>query len=293
MGLKANWKSVVAARRSLTPASTTSTHSASPAPVTSSRSTTPTPKASSTANRTATLKRVQRQASLELIGGLNDSDVTVGLGSAAGKRPRYGQMAEVQETGHLDEVQPATPAKKRRAPRSLVPEEKSLSVQSLPEFIKPYWKATFVPTMVQFIGQDEQPWSFASDQGGGLKDNKRLVDLVQKLIDVFWPEQSYEVTGGDKIYRIVSILPFCYRARADNVSLQAYQAVVDWRTWFHTRIKVHIKKELEMRFKTVKLRGQWVESALKRRTGLAFWEAYDAEVRRSVPLLQHVSSQIE
>ena len=143
--------------------------------------------------------------------------------------------------------------------------------------------------MVQFIGQDEQPWSFASDQGGGLKDNKRLVDLVQKLIDVFWPEQSYEVTGGDKIYRIVSILPFCYRARADNVSLQAYQAVVDWRTRFHTRIKVHIKKELEMRFKTVKLRGQWVESALK----LAFWEAYNAEVCHSVPLVQHSSSRIE
>ena len=144
MGLKANWKSVVAARRSLTPASTTSTHSASPAPVASSRSTTPTPKASGTANRTATLKRVQRRASPEPIGGLNDIDVTVGVGSAGGKRPRYGQMAEVQESKLLDDIQPATPAKKRCAPRSLVPEEKSLSVQSLPEFIKPYWKATFV-----------------------------------------------------------------------------------------------------------------------------------------------------
>lgn len=213
MGLKANWKSVVAARRSLTPAST-STHSAS---VTSSRSSTPTPKASGAANRTATLKRLQRKASPEPIGGLNDSDVAVGLGPAPGKRPRYGQMVEVQESNPVNEHQPTTPARKRRAPRSLVPEEKSLSVQSLPEFIKPYWKATFVPTMVQFIGQDEYPWSYASDQGGGLKDNKRLVDLVQKLINVFWPDQDYEVTGGDKIYRIVSIFPFyCENASSQH-----------------------------------------------------------------------------
>ena len=43
-----------------------------------------------------------------------------------------------------------------------------------------------------------------------------------------------------------------------------------------------------MRFESTKLRGQWVESALKRRTGLAFWEAYDAEVRRRVLIVQQV-----
>ena len=140
---------------------------------------------------------------MELIGGWNDSDVTVGLGTVSGKHPSYGQMVEVQPSKNIDEDQPVTPAKKRRT-RTLVSEEKSLAVQTLPDFIEPHWKTTFVPTMIHIIGQDKHPWSFASDKTAGTKDNKRLVDLVQKLIHAFFPNESYEVTGGDKIYRIVS-----------------------------------------------------------------------------------------
>ena len=202
MGLKSDWKSAVAARRSLTPASTTSS-SRSASATTPSRSSTPTPKASGAAHRAATIKRARRQASVELLGGWNDSDVTVGLGTGSGKHPSYGQMVEVQANKNIDEDQPVTPAKKRRT-RTLVSEERSLAVQTLPDFIEPHWKTTFVPTMIHIIGQDEHPWSFASDKTAGPTDNKRLVDLVQKLIIAFFPNESYEVTGGDKIYRIVS-----------------------------------------------------------------------------------------
>ena len=200
MGLKTDWKSAVAARRSLTPASTTSSRSA----VTLSQSSTPTHKGQSSTHRATAIKRARRQGSVELVGGLNDSDVAVGLGTTSGKRPNYGQMVEVQAGKSNDEDQPVTPAKKRRA-RTLVSEEKSLAVQTLPDFIEPHWKTTFVPTMVHIIGQSAHPWSFASDKAAGANDNKRLVDLVQKLINSFFPDESYEVTGGDKIYRIVSL----------------------------------------------------------------------------------------
>ena len=202
MGLKTDWKSAVAARRSLTPASTTSSRST----VTPSQSSTPTHKGQGSTHRATSIKRMRRQGSLEL-GGLNDADVTVGLGGTSGKRPKYGQMVEVQEGNSNDKDQPVSPAKKRRA-RTLVSEEKSLAIQTLPDFIEPHWKATFVPTMVHIIGQSAHPWSFASDKAAGANDNKRLVDLVQKLINSFFPNESYEVTGGDKIYRIVSLCSF-------------------------------------------------------------------------------------
>ena len=144
---------------------------------------------------------------MELVGGLNDSDVTVGLGTTSGKRPSYGQMVEVLPSKNVDEEQSISPAKKRRT-RTLVSEEKSLAVQTLPDFIKLHWKTTFVPTMIHIIGQDKHPWLFASDKTAGAKDNKRLIELVQKLINVFFPNESYEVTRRDKIYQIVSLFSF-------------------------------------------------------------------------------------
>ena len=134
------------------------------------------------------MKRARRQASFEVVGGLNDADVTVGLGPTSGRHPSYGGMVEVHASENVDKDEPSTSPFNKWRTRTVVSGDKSLAVQSLPDFIEPHWKTMFVPTMVQLIGQDEHPWSFASDKAGA-KDNKHLMDLVQTLVNAFWPQR--------------------------------------------------------------------------------------------------------
>lgn len=194
MGLKPDWKKAVARHdRSLTPSSaSTSSQVSSPTAALTS-----TPKNAGAAHRTANIKHTRRQDSLEIIGGFTDTDVTVGL--IPGNRNSYGHM--VQIVGHQPVPEPAA-TNKRRA-KSTVFDEKSLSVHSLPDFVKLHWKSVFVPTLIHYIGQIVQPWSFAS--GKEPAEDGLLIELVQRLVSTFWPDENHIVSGGSKIYRIVSL----------------------------------------------------------------------------------------
>ena len=75
-----------------------------------------------------------------------------------------------------------------------------------------------------------------------------------------------------------------------GVHFQAYQAVIDWHTHFHSRIKTFVKNELKKRGSVDDVRA-FVKAALKRATGLAFWAEYDPDVSEQNPvvIVAHVS----
>ncbi|KAH9839787.1 uncharacterized protein C8Q71DRAFT_721618 [Rhodofomes roseus] len=259
MGLKADWKAVVA-RRFSTPEPSAQRLSSSAAG-SSGQAATPTPRLGGAAHRTANVKRSRRQDSLENIGGFTDADVTVGIGSLSSSVVQHrhsGQMVRVVggvNTEEGDGHSGTATTKKRRA-KTVVSDEKSLAVQSLPSFAEHHWKSTFVPTMLQMLRQTERPWVYAS--GKTPAEDNLLIDIVQGLVDAFWPEEQYHVNGSDKIYRI------------------ARQAVVDWRARFVSRTKSFVKKSLEKQGSSEQI-AIFVKGALVRSNGAAFWERCDAE----------------
>ncbi|KAH9839920.1 uncharacterized protein C8Q71DRAFT_855225 [Rhodofomes roseus] len=272
MGLKADWKAVVArqtlsaglsGKQLLSPAAGLSTPSVR-------SSTTPAPKLGNAAHRAASAKRSRRQDSLENVGGFTDHDVTVGIGSLQ-ERPSGAQLVRVLvgglETREDDDQSGASTAKKKRRAKTTVSDEKSLSVEALPSFAKHHWKSTFVPTMLQMIGQTETPWAYASGNVKTPAEDNELIDVVQHLVDAFWPEEQYDVNGSDKVYRV------------------ARQAVIDWRSRFMSRIKSYIKKLLEKHGSREQI-STFVSSALVRSSGTAFWATYDTEKDRAVGALQ-------
>ncbi|KAH9839286.1 uncharacterized protein C8Q71DRAFT_722259 [Rhodofomes roseus] len=270
MGLKADWQSAVS-RRSQTPAAKSqagpSMRVGSPA-VPSSSQGTPAPKNSAAAHRAANAKRTRRTNSIEYIGGFTDDDVTVSLPTARRGSTQLAQVVSSRERDESEEqdAEPEGTKKKRRA-KGTVSEEKSLAVNSLPLFIRPHWKTVYLPTMLQLIGETEHPWVYARGKTSSNGDDNLLITLVQKLLDSFWPKEHYNVTGRDKIFKI------------------ARQAVIDWRGRFATRIKTAVKQELTKRGSAANIRA-FVESALSRSTGLAFWATYDADTDTASGALQ-------
>ncbi|KAH9830656.1 uncharacterized protein C8Q71DRAFT_727393 [Rhodofomes roseus] len=261
MGLKADWQSAVS-RRSQTPASKSQASSSarfdSPATASSSQGT-PAPRNSAAAHRAANAKRTRRQNSFEYIGGFTDSDVTVSLGTARRSSTQLAQVVSSTDKRDESEERETEGAKKKRRARSAVSEEKSLSVTSLPAFIRPHWKTVFLPTLLQLTGESEHPWVFARGKSSSTGDDNLLMALVQKLIDSLWPSEHYDVNKSDKVYKI------------------ARQAVIDWRGRFAMRIKTAVKQELTKQGSAANIRV-FVESALSRSTGLAFWATYDADI---------------
>ncbi|TFY51894.1 hypothetical protein EVJ58_g10321 [Rhodofomes roseus] len=248
MGLKADWQSAVS-RRSQTPASKSQASSSarfdSPATTSSSQGT-PAPKNSAAAHRAANAKRARRQDSIEYIGGFTDSDVTVSLGTARRSSTQLAQVvSSTDKRDESEEQETEGVKKKRRAAKSAVSEEKSLSL----------------------TGESEHPWVFARGKSSSTGDDNLLMTLVQKLIDSLWPSEHYDVNKSDKVYKI------------------ARQAVIDWRGRFATRIKTAVKQELTKQGSAANIRV-FVESALSRSTGLAFWATYDADTDTASGALQ-------
>ncbi|TFY59761.1 hypothetical protein EVJ58_g5571 [Rhodofomes roseus] len=120
---------------------------------------------------------------------------------------------------------------------------------------------------LSLTGESEHPWVFARGKSSSTGDDNLLMALVQKLIDSLWPSEHYDVNKSDKVYKI------------------ARQAVIDWRGRFATRIKTAVKQELTKQGSAANIRV-FVESALSRSTGLAFWATYDADTDTASGALQ-------
>ncbi|KAH9935841.1 hypothetical protein B0H21DRAFT_711529 [Amylocystis lapponica] len=114
---------------------------------------------------------------------------------------------------------------KRRAPKTAVPDGQSLSFDSLPSWAQSEWKVTFIPTLLDIVGSQENPWGV----NGNSDSNANLLGLVQALIDAIYPEAHEELDQKSKVFRI------------------ARQAVSDWRRNFVKAAHAAVKKDLESR----------------------------------------------
>ncbi|KAH9930566.1 hypothetical protein B0H21DRAFT_826106 [Amylocystis lapponica] len=236
-GLKANWRSEIR----------TTSRLSSPA---SSAFGTPTPKSADISRHsrgTPIVLAHRRTSSAETVGGFTDQDVSVAREDASNltSKHKYTQMAVIDEDTN-EESNHLIPQPKRRA-KTAVPGEKSMSFDSLPEWVKPKWKTAFIPTVLDIVGSQENPWELDRTVDVG------LLTLLQDVLDMVYPEAHEVIDNKSKIFRI------------------ARQAVCDWRRGFLKAAHTVIKNELE-RLESSKQIRDFVKAALIYATGHAFWK---------------------
>lgn len=93
------------------------------------------------------------------------------------------------------------PTSKRRAPKTEIDPDRSISVAHLPNNIKSNWVAYVVPTLIDYAGTSLTPWQFE-------KDSDTFVALIQIIIDIVHPEEHYTVVKGSKAFNVVCVHPF-------------------------------------------------------------------------------------
>jgi len=87
---------------------------------------------------------------------------------------------------------------KRCAPRSAVPDEKTLSVDTLPAWAKLLWKSQFIPSLIDILGRESNPWDIEKWQ------DDSFIDTLQQIVDGIYPEASYTVQKNCKVFCMVS-----------------------------------------------------------------------------------------
>jgi hypothetical protein len=92
---------------------------------------------------------------------------------------------------------------KRRAPRMAVSDEKSLSMNALPDWAKPHWKSHFVPSLLDILADEENPWEIDRKQ-----DNSFL-QILQDIVDALYARANCTVEKNGKIFRMVWPLKSC------------------------------------------------------------------------------------
>jgi hypothetical protein len=183
MGLKPNWRTL------------TQAHSASSSPV---------PSATSTPHSTPLLSVSQKVSRRHTVshdvgaGAFTDQGLFEDPSSLVAWRAKIPpQMVMIDGEGSDDEHKPQV-AQKRRAPRSVVSDEKSLSIDTLPPWAKFHWKLQFVPSLIDVLGGEANPWDAEKNQGG-----EGFIDLLQQVVNAVYPEANYIVQKNCKIFRMV------------------------------------------------------------------------------------------
>ncbi|KAH9911254.1 hypothetical protein B0H21DRAFT_714342, partial [Amylocystis lapponica] len=210
----------------------------------SSASSAPTPKNSDITRlrKGAAAAAHRRTESSETIGGFTDKDVTIQRNDTT--KHQYVQMVKIDEDCGGTSQLP-----KKRAAKSVVSEDKSLSYESLPEWAKVHWRLVLIPTLLDVIGSQENPWEFDRQS-----NSDPLLALIQELVDSIYPEDHEDLDSKSKVFRI------------------ARQAICNWRSGFIKAAHAIIEKDIRMRKLNTADVQEFVRSALVHGTGYAFWE---------------------
>ncbi|KZT64212.1 hypothetical protein DAEQUDRAFT_769913 [Daedalea quercina L-15889] len=210
------------------------------------------PKPSQASRRTKTSTKHACKGSSEL-GGFKDADVSVSregalkVSKAAARTSTKTTMVVAGEAELATQVE-----KKKRRAKGVVPDNQSLSFDSLPEWVKPLWRSTFIPTLVDVYGREEYPWDPEHSE-----PEERLIPILNELIEQIYNEEAYEeIDRHSKVFRI------------------ARQALSTWRAKFYRTALSIIRKDLEARGARHQVK-QFVENALSIKSGAAFYAGYD------------------
>lgn len=78
----------------------------------------------------------------------------------------------------------------------------SVSVSSLPLFVRTNWVSRFLPTLYHRFGSSEEPWKFFTK-------GDEMLSIIQELIKAVYPDNNtYRARWGDKICAAVLISLF-------------------------------------------------------------------------------------
>jgi hypothetical protein len=69
-------------------------------------------------------------------------------------------------------------------------------VEGLPGFARAQWTASFLPTLYGCLASASNPWEL-------YERDSNLVDTIQEIVDVVYPNSGYRVKLGDKIFMMV------------------------------------------------------------------------------------------
>jgi hypothetical protein len=89
------------------------------------------------------------------------------------------------------------------ANRSSVHSTGSSDFNPLPEFARGAWSSSFLPTLVDRLGQSPDPFVIEAD----------MVKVIQDIVDLVYPGVDYQVRANDYIFNmvIVHLLPYLSR----------------------------------------------------------------------------------
>jgi len=196
MGLKPNWRAL------------THSSSASPAPSVASGASLAGSSAYSQ-SRKGSLKRSGSFGDLGRGAFTDENLVEHGRHSSASSGSKHPHQMVVIEDSSSDEnkedIKPIISQltlPKPRAARNVVSDEKSLSINSLPDWAKLYWKSQFVPSLLDLVGSKENPWD--TDR----KQDNTFIQILQDIVDALYTGTRYSVEKNCKIFRMVR--PFLF-----------------------------------------------------------------------------------
>jgi hypothetical protein len=79
-------------------------------------------------------------------------------------------------------------------------------------FARVKWSTSFLPTLYRRLGSAKNPWK-------PYKDGSSMLDMIQEILDMVYPNSGYRVRIGDKIYSMVCIALEVCQPKATNIYL--------------------------------------------------------------------------
>ncbi|KAH7903722.1 hypothetical protein BJ138DRAFT_1107437 [Hygrophoropsis aurantiaca] len=137
-----------------------------------------------------------RKDSAEEVGGLCDDDVVTQKGAM-----RHKQIVEVfgpETDGNNGEshTKGCRKSKTSRKPKTIIEPEKSISTNSLPTWIEPFFWTAVMPTVRDVYGGLEDPWDINQ------QETDYFIGVLQQAVDAACPQQAHVLSKSDHIYRI-------------------------------------------------------------------------------------------
>jgi hypothetical protein len=87
-----------------------------------------------------------------------------------------------------------------------------VTTDGLPVFAKAKWSTSFLPTLYACLGAASNPWKL-------YKHGSNMVDTIQEILDIVYPNSGYRVLLGDKIFSMVRLGLITRRSKETNILL--------------------------------------------------------------------------
>ncbi|KIJ12262.1 hypothetical protein PAXINDRAFT_156984 [Paxillus involutus ATCC 200175] len=141
-------------------------------------------------------------------------------GRTVNSKPRALQCSRAAKDSDNDVISRkgvvANPALTRQK-QSVVDPDKSISTDVLPAWIKPFFWSEVMPTLRDIYGGLSDPWDLNQ------ADSDFFLHALQRATDAACPDQHYEATKGDPVYRVAHQQMYEWQRDFMKATLKAVQ----------------------------------------------------------------------